>query len=146
VSGSSVGFFIRGRTRACFSCDAKMPDCRNRLHRWQMTGVTCGDKRFSSQVGMGIQYAGLRRWVARSRVAKSCSDTGSNDDNGGTCLSVRTGGGAAAVASWILLTLSWRKMSEIGSSKLRWTFAGTAAIASGTADADYCLNFLHFAF
>jgi len=36
-----------------------MPDCIDRLHRWQMTGVTCGDKRFSSQVGMGSRKQDL---------------------------------------------------------------------------------------
>ena len=92
VSGSSVDFFIKGRTRACFSCDGKMPDCIDRLHRWQMTGVTCGDKRFSNQVGMGSRKQDLEGEL-RSKVAISWSDTGSNDDNGGTCLSVRTGGG-----------------------------------------------------
>ena len=107
VSGSSVGFFIRGRTSACFSCDGKMPDCIDRLHRLQMTGVTCVDKRFSSQVGMGSSMQDLEGEL-RSRVAISCSDTGSNNDSGGTCLSMRTGGDAAAVASRILLTFSWK--------------------------------------
>jgi len=107
VSGSSVDFFIKGRTRACFSCDGKMPDCIDRLHRWWMTGVTCGDKRFSSQVGMGSRKQDLEGEL-HSRVAITWSDTGSNDDSGGTCLSVRTGGGAAAVVSRILLTLSWK--------------------------------------
>ena len=39
ASGSRVGFFSNGRTRALLSWDGKMPDCMDRLHRRQMTGA-----------------------------------------------------------------------------------------------------------
>ena len=85
VSGSIVGFLSRGRTRACLSSGGNMPYCMDRLHRWQITGAIHADRRFNSHVGIGSRGHDFDGLVC-SRVRISRSDTGENEDSGGTRL------------------------------------------------------------
>jgi len=62
-------------------------------------------KRFNSHVGIGSRGHDFDG-VVRSRVKISRSDTGANEDSGGTRLLAMTGGGAAAVDSRMLLMLT----------------------------------------
>jgi hypothetical protein len=52
-SGLSDGFLRSGRTQACSRSRGKTPTLSERLKRWQITGATCTDRRFNSQMGMG---------------------------------------------------------------------------------------------
>jgi len=115
VSGSIVNFLSRGRTCACLSMGGKMPDCMDRLHRWQISGaihVDRADRRFNSHVGIGSRGHDFDGLVC-SRVRISRSDTGENEDSGGTRLLAMTGGGAAAVDSRMLLTLFLKKLRKV---------------------------------
>jgi len=92
LSGSSVGFFSRGTTSTGTTArewdEGKMPDCKERLHRLQITGINKCDSCFSSHDGIGsktdnvvgqvairsseplIQYDWVKwcKWWARMRL------------------------------------------------------------------------------
>jgi len=92
-----------------------MPYCMDRLHRWQITGAIHADRRFNSHVGIGSRGHDFDGLVC-SRVRISRSDTGENEDSGGTRLLAMTGGRAAAVDSRMLLTLFLKtEQSRLGS-------------------------------
>jgi len=55
------------------------------LHRWQIIGATHVDMHFNSHVGIGSRGHDFDGVVC-SRVRISCSDTGENEDSGGTGL------------------------------------------------------------
>jgi len=48
-----VAFLSSGMARACLSWAGNTPDCRDRLHTWQMDGAMYVDSRFNSHVGIG---------------------------------------------------------------------------------------------
>ena len=84
----------------------------DRLHRWQITGAIHVDTGASTATWTGSRGHDFDGVVC-SRVRISRSDTGENEDSGGTRLLAMTGGGAAAVDSRMLLTFFSEKLRKV---------------------------------